>query len=299
LLKRLGLPVSEPLLDYEKSLGGWSSTNPYSESGNGIYLCLQEGNKRSATAAQLEKRGYLFEGKRDEPDEEGDMSPIWGTGFPRLFFQDRPLVPGGMLDQDCIYFVGTQGEVYLYVDLTDTLVLLAGSGRTLLESGGLGYQKAKAWYEAHICADVSGFLSDLLCVPDFEPACDQFFRWWANDTAQIRLSADYAPCIMGTHIACESKEDFLKAFEALRHHLQVDRVRVWKRANLIGDGRGLQALKDAEVDYEELDGEPPGHWQPYWDENKKMHYQPSLYDVSQCDPKNWHIPGPNLGISRA
>ncbi len=53
LLHRAGLPVTEPVLDYERRLGGWSSIDPEVDTGFGIYLSLQEGVHSSATAELL------------------------------------------------------------------------------------------------------------------------------------------------------------------------------------------------------------------------------------------------------
>lgn len=197
----------------------------------------------------------LFRAERGEQER----SPLWGTGYPRVFFGDRPLVPAGAFDQGSWYFIGAGGELYCYVEILDQLVLLAASGRTMLERAGLIHQKGQRWFEAHICADVGAFIAQQLAVPRFEAACDNFFEYWANDTIQMRKIAGYAPCVEGTHIACGNEDVFLNLLDRARAHLQVSRLRCWSRANLINDGSGLHALSAAQLDYELLTGRGPGH----------------------------------------
>ena len=114
LLQAHGLPVSREILDFEANLGGWCSSHSLSVSGYGVYLSLQDGDEVSLVSRELREREWLFEGQRDAVDEEGETSPLWGTGYPRAFFIDRPLVPGGMLGLDVHYFLGTGGEIYCW-----------------------------------------------------------------------------------------------------------------------------------------------------------------------------------------
>lgn len=274
LLAMHGLPMSPSIWDFEKHLGGWCSSNQMSEHGLGVYLSLQEGDGCSKVATELRRRTWIFEGECGRPDEDGEISPLWGTGYPRAFFLDRPLVPAGMNGLDEYFFLGESGEVYNWVSPLGQLVVEAGSGRTFLESRGLNHQKSQSWFEAHICADLGSVLATELSLTLFEQACDQLFQWWASDTMQIRLVPNFAPCISGTHLACANEKDFLRVMRMLQAALGVKRVRVWKRGNLINDQRGFDALSRAGIDCEILRGPGPGHGS---DE----------YDVSLCDPKNW------------
>lgn len=105
---------------------------------------------------------------------------------------------------------------------------------------------------------------------------------------------------MGTHIACKEESEFLRVMEQVRLALNVDRVRLWERANNIVDDRGRHALVMARVDCDILRGVGPGNYECAWnEETEEEYYRPSQYNVSMCDPKNWHVPGPNLGISRS
>ncbi len=129
----------------------------------------------------------------------------------------------------------------------------------MLERAGLIHQKGQGWFEAHICTDVGAFIAQELTIPRFEPACDTFFGYWVGDGIQIRHIANYAPCVGGTHVACENEGLFLDLVQRVRAHLQVNRLRIWSRANLISDGAGLQALNEAQVDFEKITGRGPGH----------------------------------------
>jgi hypothetical protein len=274
LLIRHGLPVSAQILEFEQHLGGWCSSHPLSTKGLGIYLSLAEDESCSRVATELRGSGWIFEGSRDEPDDDGETSPIWGTGFPRAFFLSRPLVPIGMLGSDVFFFLGEQGEVYLWSMPLDEIYALAGSWRSLVEVFGLRHHKEQGWFEAHVCADVGELVSRELGVHRFEPACDFLFEWWANDDVQVRLVPDFAPCITGTHVACKNEADFVKVMSRIRSQLEVDRIRIWKRANGIVDQRGLDSLQRSGIDKEILTGPGPGHGG-------------STYDVPLCEPKNW------------
>lgn len=274
LLAKHGLPVSAAVLDFEANLGGWCSSNPHAYSGYGVYLCLQEGERCSLVASALRRRSYIFEGTRDEMDEDGETAVLWGTGYPRAFFMDRPLVVAGMNSLDAVFFLGGTGEMYLWLTDVYELRLLAGCARTMLESDGLAYLKGQGWFEAHVCADVGALVTAELGLERFEPGSDHLFEWWINDAAQVRLVPDYAPCITGTHMACKREVDFLKVMRRIKGQLNVDRIRIWKRANGITDQRGIDSLQRAGIECEILTGPGPGHGG-------------SAYDVSLCDPKNW------------
>lgn len=274
LLKRHGLPVSARILEFEEHLGGWCSKHPLSASGLGICLSLDEGENCSRVARELRDSAWIFERSRDERDEDGETSPLWGSGFPRAFFLSRALVPIGMLGLDVFFFVGAQGEVYLWALPLDEIYIVAGAWRALVECFGLRHHRGQGWFEMHVCADVSAHVARTLKVPRFEPACDDLFQWWANDDVQVRLVPDYAPCIMGTHIACRDEGDFLSVMRCIQEQLKVDRIRIWKQANAVVDQRGIDSLQRAGIECEILTGPGPGH-------------DGSKYDVSLCDPKNW------------
>lgn len=274
LLIRHGLPVSAPILEFEQQLGGWCSSHPLSATGLGIYLSLAEDENCSRVATELRGSAWIFEGSQGELDEDGETSPIWGTGFPRAFFLSRPLVPVGMLGSDVFFFLGEQGEVYLWSMPLDELYAVAGSWRGFVEVFGLRHHKGQRWFEAHVCADVGELVSREVGGHRFEPACDHLFEWWISDGAQVRLVPDYAPCIMGTHVACRNEAGFLNVMHRIKGQLKVDRIRIWKRANGIVDQRGIDSMQHAGIECEILSGPGPGH-------------DGSGYDVSLCDPKNW------------
>lgn len=275
LLERHGLPVSPEVIDFEENLGGWCSSHALSAHGFGVYLSLQDGVTCSAVANEFRSSTWLFEGDREALDEDGEYSPLWGTGYPRAFFQDRVLIPVGMRGLDEFFFIGLKGEIYDWISPLDKLVLDAGSGRTLIESSGLLHHRGnRKWFEVHICADVSAIVCKALTLPRYEPACDHLFQWWASDTTHVRLVPDYAPCIMGTYITCEHETDFINVMELIRETLKVKRVRIWRGANAVDDYCGVHLLQQFGIDYEEFCGPGLGH-------------SDSQYDVSLCDPKNW------------
>lgn len=274
LLGEHGLPASDAVRDFEQNLGGWCSSNPHALSGFGVCYCLRSGPNSSPVAEQLRRSAWVFEGNRDEADEDGEVSPLWGTGYPRAFFEDRALTIVGMNGPDALFFLGPDGELYLWIMSLDRLSVLAGSARTMLERNALEHFKQQLWFEVHICADVSQLVQEVLDMPVYEPACDHLFRWWANDTSQVRLIPDFAPCITGTHVACEDEEDFVKAMVGIKDGLGVERLRVWKGANAINDDRGIGGLSRAGIGCEILSGPGPGHGS-------------DAYDVSLCEPKNW------------
>jgi hypothetical protein len=281
LLKRHHLPVTQAILDFESNLGGWCSTNPLAETGYGVCLSLQDESSCSPVAAKIRSRKWLFELGRDELDESGQLSPLWGTGYPRAFFLDRALVPAGMLGAEVLLLVGETGEVYVWIDSLNELVLRAGCGRTLLERFGLARHKGQHWFEIHICCDVGAFVSESLNVPSFEWACDQHFEWWANDRVQICRVPDYAPCIMGTHIACADEREFSRLMHRLGDESGGHPLRIWARANNINDQSGRDLLSITGVDHETLYGAGPGNYDRIYDsESGEERSQPSSYNSS-------------------
>lgn len=281
LLERHRLPVAEAILDFEANLGGWSSTNPIAEAGYGVYLALQDEPACSPVAPRLRKRAWLFEGRRDEPDGAGALSPLWGTGYPRGYFLDRALVPAGMHGADLVVFLGEAGEVYAWIDSLSELLLLAGSGRTLLERSGLTHHKGQHWFEAHLCMDVGRRVAEMLNTPRFAPACDQLFEWWANEAVQICRVPEYAPCIMGTHVACADEADFTRIVRSLVGGNGGRPLRIWARANNINDQAGLDLLSNSGIEYETSYGAGPGNYDRIYDqETGEERSQPSSYDSS-------------------
>ena len=275
LLAKHQLPVSPEILDFEKNLGGWCSSHAFSAHGFGVYLSLQEGASCSAVANEWRSSVGLFDGKREERDEDGEYSALWGTGYPRAFFQDRILIPAGMLGEDNFFFIGINGEVYDWIPMLDKLLLSAGNGKTLIENTALRIQRQRNnWFEVHVCANVSELAQQLLALPLYEPACDHLFTWWANDTAQVCLLPDYAPCVQGTMIACQNEADLRAVIMQIKESLNVPRIRIWRDANLINDWYGVDALRRAGILCEELYGPGPGHCG-------------SIYETKLFDPKNW------------
>lgn len=273
LLRACGLPATDEVLDFEANLGGWCSTNPCAQTGYGVYLSLEAGDDCGPIATEFRANAWVFEGRRDEWNSDGETSPLWGTGYPRAYFQDRALVPAGMSGLDEFFFLGGGGEVYNWVSPADQLILEAGSGRTLLEVRGLTLHKGQGWFDVHICADVSAQLAHTLSVPRFEPACDHLFQWWASDAAQIRLVPDHAPCITGTHLACRSEADLERALRSISGVFGDGRIRLWKNANIIYDESGIESLLRAGFDCEIVTGTGSGHGG-------------NEYDASVCDTKN-------------
>lgn len=274
LLEKHGLPSSPEIFDFEANLGGWCSTHSSSASGYGVFLSLQEGAGASLVSRELRQYAWLFESERGAVDDEGETSPLWGTGFPRAFFLDRELLPVGMLGFDILYFLGVGGEVYSWASPLDELYLVAGSGRTMLEVSGLRHHRRQTWFEVHICADVTELARDALQVSYYNPASDDVLKWWVNNDAHVCLFSDYAPCIMGTQVACKDEQRLVALMRQLKASLGVDRLRVWKGANAIDDSRGLDALSRSGTDCEILSGPGPGHGG-------------TEYDVSLCDLKSW------------
>ncbi len=236
------LPISEPLFDFEYNLGGWSSHHQSGAHGWGVYLSLQGDAAASRVAIEFRQASWIFDVGQNEPHEDGDASPVWGTGYPRAFFLERPLVPAGMAGEDVIYFLGELGEVYAFIPPLNQIYLCAGSGRTLLERNGLNHLKGQTWLEAHVCADVGYLLADALGVPLHAPACDQFFRYWANENVQVQRCPDFPPCVFGTRIACRREADFLTAMRLAAETLGPEPVRVWRNANNAVADSGIQFL---------------------------------------------------------
>ncbi len=258
LLATHQLPVSDAIWDFERNLGGWCSEQAQSTHGLGIYLSLQEDASASAVAAEFRRTSWLFDRQQDEADDDNDVTPIWGKGFPRAFFLDRALVPAGMAGEDVIYFLGERGEVYAFIPPLNELYLCAGSGRTLLERNALGHVRGAAWFEAHVCADAAQTLAAALDVAVYEPACDELFKYWANDEVHIQRCPDVPPCIFGTRISCKSAADFLSAMRSVAGQLGPETMRLWRNANNSVTNSGIHLLSSHDIPYQVVVGAGDG-----------------------------------------
>jgi hypothetical protein len=247
LLEKHGLPVTEALLDFERNLGGWNHPGKLSTSGMGIYLSLQEGEGVSNIAKLFRKKTWIF--GPAEPDEDGIVAPIHGTGYPRAFFEDRVLVPVGMWGEDVLLFIGTGGEIYVFVTPLNEVHLKGASGRTYLEQRALmdpRWFRGQTWYEVHLCADVGELAASLLGVPRFEPACDRLFDTWANERAQVHLVHDVAPNVFGTQISVKDAEELVNVVRRLREVHPEVRVLGYS-VNGMQSNYGYQLLEEAGV----------------------------------------------------
>lgn len=283
LLTAYNIPVTEHLIDFEKNLGGWVYSDVQSEYGMGIFCAFQQGENSTTIAKNFQKIDWLFNSKRNQINIHGDMLPVWGTGYPRLFFQDRLLIPAGMQGIECLYFLGLKGEIYLYQRELDSLLLVAGSGRTWIEQNALTKYTADLnnWYQIHLCADVAITVANVLRVELYSPCTDNLFQIWANDKIQIRSIPDIAPCIMGTVIATKNPDELLDALQKIQALVPGKPLRLWERANNLFDSAGLSLLSQSGIAFELLNGAAPGHYDRIVDgETGEETYHPSQYDSS-------------------
>jgi hypothetical protein len=285
LLVRHGLPYTQAILEFEQHVGGWSAEAGSGLSGLGVFWALTEGPIRSPVAERFREtqRWFASDAERLAGPQAWAYLPLRGTGYPRAFFRDRPLIPAGMVGPEHVYFLGEQGEVYLLLDSLNQLSLAAGSGRTLLERWGLTQRRrSRPFWEVHLCSDVAEELASALDVPKWLPACDDYFAVWATDEVQIRLVRDVAPNIFGTHLAVADSAQLLHAVrrvQALRPH---QRLRFWSGANHIHDAGGLAMLLNERFDADVLSGPAPGNYEYTIDpESGEIVFAPSLYDSSE------------------
>ncbi len=247
LLEKHGLPVTEALLDFERNLGGWNYPGKLSTSGMGIYLSLQEGESASQIARLFRTKGWLW--APAEPDEDGEVAPIHGAGFPRAFFENQALVPVGMWGEDVPLFIGTGGEIYEFVTPLNEVFLKGASGRTYLEQRALldmRWFRGQTWCEVHLCADVGELVAGMLGAPRFEPACDRLFDVWADEGAQVHVVHDVPPNVSGTQVSVRSAEELVNVVR------RVLEVRPEVRAlgygvNGMQSNHGFQVLEEAGV----------------------------------------------------
>lgn len=286
VLGKAGLPLTDELLDLELNVGGWCAPDPRSLWGLGLYLSLEEGTDCHAIATRFRKRPSWFAGdeERGAAPLEWSYLPLRGTGYPRAFFGERALVPMGMTGEEHVYFLGKQGEVYVFLTSQDQLSLVAGSGRTLIERWGMSRHKQEHSYvELHVCADVATLIAEKLDVPLFEPACDQYFQVWANDSIQLRLVHDVAPNVFGTHVAAREPEQLLRAVRSVMASRDWPGLRVWAGANNVDDLGGRSVVASAGIELEVLFGPGPGNFEFTIDpDSGEGVYSPSTYDSS-----NW------------
>lgn len=285
LLSAYHINVTPHALHFEQNLGGWCYNDAASDYGLGIFCSLQQGDNASAIAKAFRNVKGLFENSDDSSQAHGERLPVWGTGYPRLSFQNRPLIPAGMKGFELLFFLGPQGEIYLYQKEVDTLLLLAGSGRTWLEQEALTKYTSSwnDWYRVHVCADVANVAAEMLSVEHYAPCTDSIFNVWANEKVQIRLIPDIAPCIMGTAIATQDPSDLLSILQKIKAQNKNAPLRLWERANNLYDAKGLSLISHAGVEFQLLDGAPPGHYDRVVDgDTGEEHYQPSQYN-----PRAW------------
>ncbi len=285
-LGQAGLPWTEAVAAFEYNLGGWSAGDARALWGLGVALSLDETPSCSQIAARFRKAKSWFatDLERHDGPESWSYLPFRGTGYPRAFFQERALVPVGMTGEEHVYFVGEQGEVYLFITTLDQLYLIAGSGRTLIERWGLVQRKRnKAHWEVHLCEDVGAQIADALQVPRFAPACDEYFTVWANDQAQIRLVQDVSPNVFGTHISTQEPKDLLRAVRKVQRSHGSRPLRVWAGANNIDDLGGRGALANAGIEVDVLFGPGPGNFDYTIDPDTGE----GTYLVSSYDSSGW------------
>lgn len=281
LLSAFDINVTPHALEFEKNLGGWCYNDAASDYGFGIFCSLQQGDNASAIAKAFRKNDRLFESSQRSTHVHGEKLPVWGTGHPRLFFQNRSLIPAGMMGFELLYFLGPQGEIYLYQKEVDTLLLVAGCGRTLLEQEALLKYTAgwNDWYRVHVCANVADVAAEALSVGRYAACTDAMFSVWANEKVQIRLIPDIAPCIMGTAIATQDPSDLLSILQKIKAQNKNAPLRLWQRANNLYDAKGLSLVSNAGVEFQLLDGAAPGHYDRVGDSDTgEEHYLPSRYN---------------------
>ncbi len=297
LLTAHGIVLTEAAFDFEQNLGGWGYDRPDSEYCFGIYCSLRAGEGASTVAKAFRQMNWLFERAREQPNVDGEVSPIWGTGHPRLFFRDRPLIPAGMKGTELLYFVGPHGEIYLYQRETDVLLLVAGAGRAMIERDAFAALTPgwDDWYRVHVCGDAAVLASASLGVAECKRCSDALFRVWANDDVQIVSVPDIAPCIGGTVVATRRPDDLLKVIRECSALTPSGTLCCWERANNLRDERGLSLLSRGDVSVRVLNGAAPGHYDRVVDgETGEVTYQPSMYegrggsedDASVRDTKN-------------
>jgi hypothetical protein len=262
-LARAGLPFTDAIAELECNLGGCALEDGRTPYGLGVSLSLDDAPDCSPVAARFRGSPQLFatDDERLSGPEGWSYLPLRGTGYPRVFFQGRALVPAGMTGQEHVYFLGERGEVYLFVTTLDQLYLVAGSGRTWIERCGLVHRKrGRAYWELHICGDVGAHLAEALHAPKFAPACDEYFTVWASDEAQIRVVHDVSPNIFGTHVSTTEPDELLRALRKVLQGHRHGPLRVWSGANNIDDLGGMSVLTNAGIEAEVLFGPGPGNF---------------------------------------
>lgn len=284
LLVRHGLPYTQAIVEFEQHVGGWSAEAGSELYGLGVFWSLTESGVRSPVAERFRETQSWFarDAERLAGAQAWSYLPLRGTGYPRAFFRDRPLVPAGMWGPEHVYFLGEQGEVYLLLGSMSQLSLVAGSGRTLFERWGLTHRKrGRPFWEVHLCMDVAEELASVLKVPKWQPACDEYFAVWATDEVQIRLVRDVAPNIFGTHLAVADADQLLNAVRRVQALRPRKRLRFWSGANHIHDAGGLAVLLNEGIEAEVLSGPGPGNYEYTIDaETGEIMFAPSLYDSS-------------------
>lgn len=285
LLVRHGLPYTQAIVEFEQHVGGWGPDVGLEFFGLGVFSALTDSEVRSPVAEGFREaqRWFASDAERLAGPQAWSYLPLRGTGYPRAFFRDRPLVPAGMLGPEHVYFLGEHGEVYLLLDSLSQLSLVAGSGRTLFERWGLSHLKrGRPFWEVHLCTDVAKELASALEVPKWKPACDDYFAVWATDEVQIRLVRDVAPNIFGTHLAVADADRLLAAVRRVQALNPQKRLRFWSGANHIHDAGGLALLLNEGVEVEVLSGPGPGNYEYTIDaETGEILFAPSLYDSSE------------------
>lgn len=283
LLAQSRIEVTTAAVDFEENLGGWGYERADSEFCLGVFCSVYDGEMPNAVATRFRRMGWLFERAREQVSVDGEVSPIWGTGYPRVFFQERPLVPAGMHGSELLYFLGSGGEIYVYQRETDVLLLVAGSARAMLERDAFaaltpGWDE---WYRVHVCADAAELVSTYLGVAVSEPCSDALFRVWANEEAQIVSVPNWAPCIGGTVVSTRHSGDLLRVLRKLAGSDPSKPLYCWERANNLRDARGLSMLSEEGLNLRLLDGAAPGHFDRIVDgETGDVTNQPSKYDPS-------------------
>lgn len=280
----MGLPCTDAILEFEDNFGGWSAVDTNALWGIGVHLSLHDAPKGCAVAERFRRANSWFapDLERRNGPESWSYLPFHGTGYPRAFYRERPLVPVGMTGEEHVYFLGEHGEVYMFVTTIDQLSLVAGSGRTLIERWGLNQRKRnQAHWEVHFCEDVGAQVADILQVPKFDPASDEYFTVWANDEAQIRLVHDAAPNIFGTHISTREPAGLLRAAREVHQSHRSRPLRLWASANNIADLGGRGEIANSGIDVEVLFGPGPGNYDSSVDpDTGEWTYAASTYDSS-------------------
>lgn len=217
LLEKHGLPVSQAILDFERNFGGWCLLSSSTPIGFGVYLSLRR-EPNAPSISEAFRNSNLFD-EAAGLEVDGADAPLFGHGYPRLLYGARRLVPAGMQGPDELYFLGSDGVVYLYALVLDELLTLAGSGAAWLEMLALrsrfpdfGAEVARLSIEQ----DIGRRLATRLDVPSAIEASDAVRENWVSDDFRIEVVHGNEVTPPRTHLFARSAAPLVTALQWIR-----------------------------------------------------------------------------------